>query len=172
MTEFMRPAARAALWRWREVLGAIAVGLIGVWWAIGSIGIVRWLGIILILLAVIAGLAGIQRARFRQTGAGPGIVQVAERRLAYFGPLNGGQMDIADLTRLELDPTSHPAPSWILTGMGGQFLAIPINATGAEELFDLFGSLQGIKTEAMLDVLARTPSARVDVWTKTTPLLH
>lgn len=172
MASFMRPAARAALWRWRELLGSMGIGLIGVWWLWGGVGVVRGIGIVAIVLAVIGALAGIQRARFRQSGSGPGIVQVAERRLAYFGPLNGGQMDIADLTRLELDPTSHPAPSWILTGMGGQFLAIPVNAAGAEELFDLFGSLQGIKTEAMLDVLSHTPSARVDVWTKTTPLLH
>lgn len=172
MTEFMRPEARAALWRWREVLYAGAIAAFGLWWAIGGLGIVKWIGLIFVALAVILGIAGIQRGRFRQSGTGPGVVQVAERRLAYFGPLNGGAMDIADLTKLELDPSSHPAPSWLLTGMGGQHLSIPVNAAGAEALFDLFGSLDGIQTEAMLDVLSHTPSVRVEVWAKTTPLLH
>jgi len=92
--------------------------------------------------------------------------------LAYFGPLDGGAMDIADLIKLELDPTSHPAPSWILSGVGGQYLSIPVNAAGADALFDLFGSLDNMRTEAMLDVLSRTPAVRVEVWAKTTPLLH
>ena len=56
--------------------------------------------------------------------------------------------------------------------MGGQILTIPINAEGAEALFDLFGSLDGIETEAMLAVLTRKPDHKVEVWTKTRPLLH
>jgi len=172
MSEFMRPEARAALWRWREVLYAGAIAAFGLWWAIGGLGIVKWIGLIFIALAVILGIAGIQRGRFRQSGTGPGVVQVAERRLAYFGPLSGGAMDIADLTKLELDPTSQPSPSWILTGIGGQYLGIPINAEGAEALFDLFGSLEGIETEAMLEVLSRKPERKVEVWAKTRPLLH
>ncbi|MDG1378029.1 MAG: hypothetical protein P8P56_13695 [Yoonia sp.] len=172
MSSFMRPEARAALWRWREALYAGLVGLFGLWWAWGGLGLVKWIGVILIALAVILAIAGIQRGRFRQTGKGPGVVQVAERRLAYFGPLDGGAMDIADLTKLELDPTSHPAPSWILSGIGGQYLSIPVNAAGADALFDLFGSLDNIQTEAMLNVLTHTPHVRVKVWAKTTPLLH
>ena len=172
MSDFMRPEARALLWRWREVLYAGGIALFGLWWVWGGIGIVKWIGLIILAIAAILALAGIQRGRFRQSGKGPGVVQVAERRLAYFGPLEGGTMDIADLTRLDLDPTSYPTPSWRLTGIGGQSLAIPVNADGAEALFDLFGSLEGIQTEAMLDVLSHTPSVRVQVWAKTTPLLH
>ena len=168
----IRPEARATLWRWREVLYAGAIALFGLWWAWGGLGIVKWIGFIILALAAILALAGIQRGRFRQTGKGPGVVQVAERRLAFFGPLEGGAMDIADLTRLELDPTSYPTPSWRLTGMGGESLAIPVNATGAEALFDLFGSLEGINTEAMLDVLSQKPDQTVEVWAKSRALLH
>jgi hypothetical protein len=81
-------------------------------------------------------------------------------------------MDIADLTRLELDPTGHPAAHWILTGIDGQSIAIPVNAQNADALFDLFGSLQGIQMTAMLDVLSQTPDVRVTVWEKTPTLLH
>ena len=32
---FLRPEAKAELWRWREVLGGIAVALIGLWLVAG-----------------------------------------------------------------------------------------------------------------------------------------
>ncbi len=172
MSSFMRPEARATLWRWREALAGLALTAVGLWWVLGSFGIVRALGVVLTIGAVILTIAGLQRGRFRQTGDGPGIVQVAERRLAYLGPLTGGQMDIADLTRLELDPMGYPAAHWVLTGLGGQRLEIPVNAENAEALFDLFASLKGIKTQAMLDVLERTPNVRVTIWEKSPTLLH
>lgn len=172
MAEFLRPAARATLWRWREVLAAGALAALGLWWAVESMGIVRWLGVTLVAIAAGAGFAGVQRARFRQDGRGPGIVMLDERRLVYMGPLTGGAMDVADMTRLELEPAAMPAPHWVLTGVGGQDLAIPVNAEGAEALFDVFAALPGIRSRAVLEVLERTPGARVTVWEKTRTLLH
>lgn len=172
MADFLRPEARAVVWRWREVLFAAAIGVLGLWWAWGSFGVVRWIGVALLGIAVVLALAGVQRARFRQDGTGPGIVTLDERRLVYMGPLTGGAMDVADLTRLELEPAARPAPHWVLTGIGGQSLAIPVNAEGAEALFDVFAALPGISSRAMLDVLERTPGARVVVWQRKRPLLH
>ena len=60
MSSFMRPEARAALWRWREVLYAGLVAAFGLWWAWGGLGIVKWIGFILIALALILAIAGIQ----------------------------------------------------------------------------------------------------------------
>jgi hypothetical protein len=172
MVDFLRPEVRAALWRWREVLLALVVGSLGLWWLLGSFGIVRVMGFVLLLLAAGIAVAGLQRARFRQGGIGPGVVTVDERRLVYMGPLTGGALDVADMTRLEIEPAAIPAPHWVLTGVGGQALAIPINAGGAEALFDVFAALPGMKTQAVLDVLERTPGARVVVWEKDRPLLH
>lgn len=172
MAEFMRPEARATLWRWREALAGLALTLLGLWWTLGSFGVLRGIGIVLTIGAVILVIAGIQRARFRIGGQGPGVVQVAERRLAYMGPLNGGQMDIANLIRLELDPTAYPSATWVLTENGGDSLSIPVNAENAEALFDLFGSLRNIQTTALLDALSQTPDVRVTVWEKTPDLLH
>ncbi len=171
-TGFLRPAARAALWRWREVLFAAGLAALGAWWALGSFGVVRWIGVTLVVLAVAIAAAGVQRARFRQDGRGPGVVVLDERRLVYMGPLTGGAMDVADLTRLELEPEARPSPHWILTGIGGQGLAIPVNAEGAEALFDVFAALPGIRSQAVLDVLERTPGARVTVWEKVRTVLH
>ena len=172
MADFLRPEARAALWRWREVLFAALLAALGLWWALGSFGVVKWLGVVLVVIGLGLGWAGWQRARFRQDGQGPGVVILDERRLVYMGPLTGGAMDVADLTRLELEPAALPAPHWVLTGVGGQDLAIPVNAEGAEALFDVFATLPGIRSAQMLAVLERTPHARVTVWERERPLLH
>lgn len=172
MADFMRPEARAGLWRWREVIvGLILLGC-GLWWAIGGFGVVRGIGVVVCVVAGALIIAGIQRGRFRQAGKGPGVVQVTERRLAYFGPLTGGAIDIEDVTRLELEPKAIPVAHWIVTGMGGRRLEIPVNATGADALFDLFGALPNLNTEQMLDVLSHTPEARVLVWERAPDLLH
>ncbi len=172
MSDFLRPEVRAFFWRWREIVLAGVVASLGLWWVLGGVGITVWLGYIFIAIAIGWAVAGFQRARFAQNGDGPGVVQIRERRLGYFGPLDGGVIDVEDLTKLELDPASHPEPSWVLSGVGGQRIAIPINAKGADDLFDVFAALPGIKTEAVLDVLSHTPDARITVWSRVKPLLH
>ncbi|MFK7753968.1 MAG: hypothetical protein AB8B51_15660 [Sedimentitalea sp.] len=172
MGYFIRPEISAVIIRWREVILAGVVLALGLWWVLTGVGIHVWLGYIFCAIGIGWGVAGVQRARFAQDGDGPGVVQIRERRLAYFGPLDGGVIDVADLSRLEIDPTSHPDPSWILTSIEGHSLTIPINAKGSEDLFDVFATLPEIKTATVLDVLSRTPDARVTVWSRVKPLLH
>ena len=59
MSDFMRPEARAPLWRWREALTGLALVGVGLWWTLGSFGIVRWIGVVLTAGAVILVIAGI-----------------------------------------------------------------------------------------------------------------
>jgi hypothetical protein len=172
MAEFFRPEAKALIWRFRDVWGALVVLALGVYWAITGLGFVTWLGYIIAAVGVMLLVAGVQRGRFRQGSDGPGIVQITERRLAYFGPLSGGVMDINDLSRLSFDPTGHPAPYWVLTGPEADDIAIPTTATGAEALFDTFSSLPGIKTEAILGVLSDPPEHRVVIWSRPVHLLQ
>ena len=172
MDEFFRPELRRFFWRWHDVLLGLAVLAFGLWWGLEGAGAVRWLGYVAAAIGGIWALAGLQRGRFRQDGDGPGVVQLQERRLTYFGPLDGGTMDVSDLTQLELDPSAFPAPVWVLSGIGGQRLTVPVNAAGSDELFDVFAALPGIRTNAVLDVLAHTPAARVTVWECERPLLH
>ena len=168
----IRPELRAALWRWRETLTGLAVVAFGLWWLGTFFSPVAWIGWAFLALGTALAAAGWQRARFRTAGQGPGVVQVVERRLGYFGPLTGSAVDIDGISRLELDPDAHPAPHWIVTAIDGTRLEIPINATGADALFDAFSTLPGIRTETLLDVLSRTPDARVTVWSRSRPLLH
>jgi hypothetical protein len=172
MADFFRPEIRALFWRWREVLAAAAVMIFGLWWGARGVGVTLWLAYLVAAIGAIWAIAAVQRARFAQNGEGPGVVHLREGRLAYYGPLDGGMMDLDDLTELALDPSSYPGPSWILTGMGGQRLAIPVNAAGADALFDVFAGLPGIRTHAVLDVLSRTPDALVVIWSRARPVLH
>ena len=172
MLDFLRPEARAAIWRLRDVIGAGAVILIGIWWIATFFSPVQWVGYAILALGAFLALAGIQRLRFRQNGEGPGVVKIVERRLAYFGPLTGGVIDMDDALKLELEPAAHPAPHWVLTSQTGDIVEIPVNAEGADDLFDLFASLPNIETGKMLELLENSPEQRVVIWSKSRPLLH
>jgi hypothetical protein len=159
----LRADARATLWRWREIIAGLAVAGLGVWWAMVTFSPVRWLAIPILGLGVAMLWTGAQRLRFRQGGGGAGIVQIVERRLAYWGPLTGGMLDMDDLARLTLDPTGRPA-HWVLVPHRGDTLHIPVDAEGADALFDLFAALPGIRTERMLDILAHPPDRAEVLW--------
>ncbi len=159
------------LWRWREVMVAAAIAALGLWWGLTQFGALKWLGWALALIGAALAVASVQRVRFRQGGGGIGVVQVDERRLAYFGPLTGGVIELGDLARVDLDPTAWPAAHWILTARG-EALAIPVNAEGADQLFDVFAALPGIRTEQMLAALQNAPEKPVNIWTRPVVRLH
>jgi hypothetical protein len=158
-----RPAARATLWRWREVISGAAILAFGIWWAMVTFSPVRWLAVVILVTGAAIVWTGVQRLRFRQGGGGAGVVQVVERRLAYWGPLTGGIMDMDDLARLSLDPTGRPM-HWVLVPHRGEVLHIPVNAEGADVLFDLFSALPGIRTQQMLDLMAHPRGDPVTLW--------
>lgn len=160
---FIRPEARAMLWTWRELIAAATLALIGLRWVIWSFGFWQVTGWVLILLSVIAAVIGGQRLRFRLGGRGPGVVKVDEGQIAYFGPLTGGAVAASELERLRLDHTAKPA-HWMLEQQGQPPLAIPVNAAGADVLFDVFASLPGLKTERMLEELHRKGPHQVVIW--------
>jgi hypothetical protein len=159
---FLRPELKAAVWRWRETLAGIVTGLFGLWGALSSDGTAQMLGLAFAVAGAVLTIAGVQRARFRTGAGGPGLVQVDEGQVTYFGPFDGGTVAIRDLVRVELDPARPPR--WLLTESGQPPLAIPTNAEGAEALFDVFATLDGIRTERMLAELKRRPTTRVVIW--------
>ena len=167
---FIRPEAHAALLRWREALVGLAVLVLGLWWASGF-GLLKWLGLGVAVIGGVLIVAGVQRARFRGAQGGPGVVQVDEGAVVYYGPLNGGAVAMRDITRLALDGSSHPAV-WVLTQAGQEPLMIPVNAEGSDALFDAFATLPGLKTEAMLARLREKPDHPVVIWQKPGVLLH
>lgn len=162
---FIRPELRAALWRWREVLiGGGLVGL-GLWLWFGPGGLLGWAGGVIVLAGVAQGIVGVQKTRFRSEGCGPGVVQVDEGQITYFGPLGGGAVSLADLNSLLLNPSGKPA-HWVLEQPGVPALHIPINAEGSEALFDAFATLPGLRTERMLAELHADSAHPVVIWSR------
>lgn len=171
MEGFFRPEARAALWKWREVFAAVLLAALGAWWGSTSFGPLKWLGWAMLAAGAVLALLAVQRVRFARSG-GIGVVTVDERRVAYFGPLTGGVVDLDDLAELEIEPDAYPAPHWILTGQDGTRLEIPIDAAGSEVLFDAFAALPGLRTGKVLDVLSNTPSERTALWVRELRRIH
>ncbi|MDC0739107.1 hypothetical protein N6L24_12530 [Cognatishimia sp. SS12] len=167
---FLRPEATAQLRRWREVLVGVATLFLGLYWALGS-GILKWVGMALCLSALALIYTGVQRLRFRTGRDGPGIVTVDEGEISYYGPLSGGVAALSDVSLVMLDPTQTP-PVWVLQQERHADIAIPVNAAGADALFDAFAALPGIRTEFMLQSLKSAPDHPVVIWAKSAPRLH
>lgn len=163
---FFRPEAKAALWRWREVVGAVGLAMLGLWWAFGPGGLLAVPGWAMVLGGGALCVVGVQRARFRRAGDGPGAVQVDEGQIAYFGPLTGGVIALQALERLTLDSSLTPA-HWQLEVPGQEPVYIPVNAAGSDALFDAFARLPGLRTERMLAELNAGTHHAVVIWERT-----
>lgn len=164
MSSFVRPEVAAQMRRWRESLAGAGVLALGLYWAFFTGGgLLHWVGYAVAALGALLGVAGVQRARFRQATGGPGVVKVTEGRITYLGPLDGGVATLSDLTRLAIDHSADP-PCWLLSQPGFPDLAIPLSAEGADGLFDVFAKLPGIRTAQMLrEINARAPHRTV-IW--------
>lgn len=101
---FIRPEARENLMRWREALAGAAVVALGLWWAVGSLGMIRWAGVVLVLLGAALTWSGVQRARFRGGCGGLGVVHVDERQITYLAPVGGGFASLDALVQVDIAP--------------------------------------------------------------------
>jgi hypothetical protein len=165
----IRPEAKAHLWRWREVIAGGGTALLGLWWVAGAGGVLLLPGAVLSVGGAAMVWIGLQRARFRAEGQGPGSVDVDEGEITYFGPLTGGSVALRDLAGITLDPTSHP-PHWRLRQAGRPELAIPVNAAGADLLFDAFATLPGFRMERALQALKAAREHPIVIWRSDVPI--
>ncbi len=148
----IRPELRAGAARWSEVLAGLAVTAFGLW-ALQAEG--RFFQLVAALIAA-AGLGltvlAWRRLRFRRGTDGPGIVQVVEGQISYFGPETGGFVALDGLAALHL---VDDAQRWRLIAEDGTRLDIPVTAQGADALFDAFAQLPGMRMARVLDALDR-----------------
>lgn len=163
MSGFLRPEAKAALWRWREALVGLGAMVLGLYWSLGTRGLLHWIGYAVFCLSLAIIIAGLQRGRFRQGGGGPGVVEITEGQVSYFGPLSGGTADLGRIEALALDGGQRP-PVWILGQKDAPSLIIPLTASGADQLFDVFATLPGIRTERMLATMRDRPAGLTVIW--------
>jgi len=169
---FIRPEVRAALWRWRDALAGGVLTLWGAWLGLAGYGFNAILGAAVSVLGIALVFAGWQRARFRRDGSGPGVVEVTEGQIAFFGPVQGGILPVEAISVVVLDPAPASGPVWELRSPGTGDLMIPVDAAGSEALFDVFATLPGFDTEAMLTALEHPGEAPQVIWTRPHARLH
>lgn len=156
----IRPEIRAWLSRWSEALVALGVALAGLWlmlqggWFFGLIG----------LLAVLVGAALMvgawQRLPFRRSVDAPGVVEVEEGAIRYYGAASlGGQIALRDLTEIRLLRLRGHG-YWRLRNGVGEALLIPVDAAGAATLADAFTALPGLDMGAVSTALAHVTEQR------------
>lgn len=165
----IRPEVAQGFRRWGEVMAAGAVVAFGAW--------LIWLGGYLLMpLGVIAGVLGLgwaligwRRMRFSRETSAPGLVEIDEGRISYFaasraraiaGPGSnvtslgmGGELALRELAEIRL-LNLQGKQYWRLRSLSGEALLIPLDAAGADALYDAFASLPGIdmgKLSAALD---------------------
>ncbi|MFV0245434.1 MAG: hypothetical protein ACK5IB_10505 [Qingshengfaniella sp.] len=160
---FIRPEVSAAIWRWRETLIGVGLAGLGLWVGLGPRGLLAGLGWVAFGGGGILALGGIQRARFRRPGEGPGVVRVTEGQISYMGPLTGGIVARDALRVLSLSPNGHPL-HWRLEHDLGPPVMIPVTAKNAEDLFDVFEQLPGLNMGALLAALDSPPTEPLVLW--------
>lgn len=149
----IRPELRAALWRWREGIAAGAVVAFGLWVALQGGWVLLPLGGGIAVFGAGLGVQAWRRLRFAQGGDAPGVVEVDEGQISYMGPALGGFVSVPELVELRL-MTLRGRRLWRLRQADGQALLVPVEAAGAEALFDVFATLPGMDMAALLAALA------------------
>lgn len=167
---FFRPEALARL-RWLAEPALTGAGAL----LLGGMGLERIAGQTLIgglLLLGSAGLAGwclaalARRWMSRGAGAdGPGVVEIAERRIGYFGPETGGVVALDGLVAvLARTDGAGGVAAWELVPSEERPLVVPAGARGAEALPDALAALPGFDALSAMRRLTRAEGERVVLW--------
>ena len=148
----IRPEVTEMIWRAREVIWGGVVVALGGWlivlggWVLIPVGaVVAGVGLVLATMAF-------RRMRFGQTVAAPGLVELDEAQVGYLGPEMGGFLSLSEVVELRI-LTLRGRRVWRLKQADGQALLIPVDAKGAERLFDAFVNLPGMESGALLAAL-------------------
>jgi hypothetical protein len=165
---FIRPEVLEFIARWRGIIGASALTLCGVWLGLRGGWLMVSLGLIIGLAGLGLGWLGLQRLRFSRSATGPGMVEVIEGQVGWYGPGVGGYVSLSELTELGL-VTVAGLRVWRLVQSDGQLLLIPIDAKGSDQLFDALTALPGIEARRLLGALS-LPADSPFLWRRARPL--
>lgn len=165
-TPLIRPELIARFRPWREVIAAALTAVFGVRvFAQGGL-LFRPLGGAILAVALLWGIGAWRRRRFMVAIGAPGLVEIEEGAIRYFGARAlGGEVALRDLNQirlLRLDGHAH----WRLRTRDGQALLIPVEAAGANALADAFAALPGFDLRAASAALAAS-HAMTTVWQRT-----
>ncbi|MEM0976983.1 MAG: hypothetical protein AAGJ34_05585 [Pseudomonadota bacterium] len=166
----IRPEIITFLRRWTE---AIAFGL----GAVVTLAFVLVAKPVLIVAIIVLGFSvicailaylGYRRVRLRDIGQGPGHVELRERKIAYFGPSDGGILSLDNVTSVALsfnygmDRTGRYY--WVLHSLDAPPLSIPSNASGIDALIAGLSALPGIQLDRAAQVQTRGETGLHVIW--------
>jgi len=163
----IRPDLRAWLAARSESLVAAAILLAGLWLALRGGWFFAALGALVLLVGLSLLLGAIRRLPFRRGITAPGVVEVDEGAIRYYGAaVLGGEIALRDLVEirlLRLKGRGH----WRLRSTSGEALLVPVDAAGADALAHAFTALPGLDMGAVSTALAHVadqPDAVRTVW--------
>ena len=150
----IRPEVTDLIWRAREVVWAGLVVALGGWLiALGGYVLVP-LGAVIGGIGLVLAVTALRRMRFEQSVAAPGLVELDEAQVGYLGPSVGGYLSLHELVELRI-LSLRGRRVWRLKQADGQALLIPVDAKGAERLFDAFANLPGMDTGDLVAALGQ-----------------
>ncbi|CUH84625.1 hypothetical protein [Thalassovita mediterranea] len=161
---FMRPEAAAGLRRWREVLISALMTALGAHWFLTSFGLFRAMGALIVILGGVWVILAVRRARFDRGGGGAGVVTLDEGRLGYFGPETGGTLAVEALVSIRMLVDEKGRKSWYILAQDTTPLDIPVNAEGADQLFDVFSNLPGLDMKVVQAALDEPLNEEILLW--------
>lgn len=164
----IRPEARAALWRARDLIAGAGLFAVG-FYALTSVALpTKLFGGVLLVAACALITVGLRRLRFPSGSGGPGVVEVDERQITYLGPTGGGAVSLDALAEVRILTTGDgPLGTdlhWLFTQSDGTALSIPGDAEGTEALFDALSALPGVDHTRAAAAFGSTQPASFTLW--------
>ena len=163
----VRPELRAWTARWSEALVAVAILLAGSWLALRGGWFFAALGAIAVVVGLSLLIGALRRMPFRRRIDAPGLVEVDEGAIRYFGAsVLGGEIALRDLVEirlLRLKGRGH----WRMRSASWEALLVPVDAAGSDALADAFTALPDLDMGAVSAALAHVadqPDAVRTVW--------
>ncbi|WP_168217385.1 hypothetical protein, partial [Paracoccus liaowanqingii] len=100
-------------------------------------------------------LGALRRGPFRRPVGAPGVVEIVEGAIRYYGATEmGGEIPLRDLVEirlLRLEGRAH----WRLRSQSAEAMLIPVDAAGSAALADAFTALPGLHMGAVSAALAQ-----------------
>lgn len=165
----IRPELRDWAARHAELLIAGAIALAGLWLALRGGWFFGVLGGLAALVGVALLVGAVRRLPFRRAVASPGMVEIDEGAIRYYGARTlGGEIALRDLVQIRLLMVAGH-PHWQLRNQRGEALLVPVDAAGSEALAHAFTALDGLDMGSVALALQHLSSGSATmrtVWTK------